>query len=46
MATIATLYITPVAYLLLAGLSRPRAAEEALLRSELGQVARASHPAE
>ncbi len=27
MATLATLYVTPVAYLLLAGLVRPRAAE-------------------
>jgi HAE1 family hydrophobic/amphiphilic exporter-1 len=34
-ATLATLYLTPVAYLLLAGLARPRAAEEAQLRAEL-----------
>jgi len=39
MATIATLYITPVAYLLLAGLSRPNAAEEARLRQELAAAA-------
>jgi len=35
LATVATLYITPVAYLLLAGLSRPRAAEEAILEEEM-----------
>ncbi|RYI20088.1 MAG: efflux RND transporter permease subunit, partial [Acetobacteraceae bacterium] len=34
-ATLATLYITPVAYLLLAGLSRSRAAEAELLQAEL-----------
>lgn len=34
-ATLATLYVTPVAYLLLAGLSRSRAAEADLLQSEL-----------
>jgi HAE1 family hydrophobic/amphiphilic exporter-1 len=34
-ATLATLYLTPVAYLLLAGLARPRAQEEERLRSEL-----------
>jgi HAE1 family hydrophobic/amphiphilic exporter-1 len=34
-ATIATLYLTPVAYLLLAGFTRPRAQEEAQLRAEL-----------
>jgi HAE1 family hydrophobic/amphiphilic exporter-1 len=34
-ATLATLYLTPAAYLLLAGLARPRAAEEARLRTEL-----------
>ncbi|MCA3448558.1 MAG: efflux RND transporter permease subunit [Rhodobacter sp.] len=39
LATIATLYITPVAYLLLAGLSKPRAAETALLRQELQEAA-------
>lgn len=35
LATIATLYVTPVAYLLLAGLSRPRAQAAADLRNEL-----------
>ncbi len=39
-ATLATLYLTPVAYLLLAGLSRPRAQEEARLRAELAAAAR------
>jgi len=38
LATIATLYITPVAYLLLAGLSKPKAAEEARLRRELAEA--------
>lgn len=45
LATIATLYITPVAYLLLAGLSKPKAHEEARLRNELAMAARAT-PAE
>jgi HAE1 family hydrophobic/amphiphilic exporter-1 len=35
MATLATLFITPVAYLLLAGLARPRSAETAILMDEL-----------
>ncbi|MDR5651478.1 efflux RND transporter permease subunit [Ruixingdingia sedimenti] len=35
LATMATLYLTPVAYLLLAGFSKPRAAEEARLVQEL-----------
>ena len=35
MATFATLYVTPVAYLLLAGFARSRAAETELLQSEL-----------
>jgi HAE1 family hydrophobic/amphiphilic exporter-1 len=35
LATISTLYLTPVAYLLLAGLTRPKAEEEARLLSEL-----------
>lgn len=35
LATLATLYITPVAYLLLAGLSRPKAQEERRLQEEL-----------
>ena len=46
LATLATLYITPVAYLLLAGLSRSRAAESELLRSELRNVPRGESPAE
>lgn len=37
LATLATLYVTPVAYLLLAGLSRPRADAARLLRTELEQ---------
>lgn len=39
LATVATLYITPVAYLLLAGLSKPKAAEEARLTRELREAA-------
>ena len=39
-ATLATLYITPVAYLLLAGLSRHRAAEAARLEDELAGLQR------
>ena len=35
LATVATLYVTPVAYLLLAGFSTPKAAEEARLIREL-----------
>jgi HAE1 family hydrophobic/amphiphilic exporter-1 len=35
LATIVTLYLTPVVYLLLAGFSTPKAAEEARLRREL-----------
>ena len=35
LATVATLYLTPVAYLLLAGLSRPRIEEERRLQGEL-----------
>ena len=35
LATFATLYVTPVAYLLLAGLSRPRATEEKRLAEEM-----------
>ncbi|MFN3723689.1 MAG: efflux RND transporter permease subunit [Paracoccaceae bacterium] len=44
LATLATLFITPVAYLLLAGFSRSRAAEAELLTAELEQVAQ--QPAE
>jgi HAE1 family hydrophobic/amphiphilic exporter-1 len=40
LATIATLYITPVAYLLLAGLTRPRAAESQRLDRELAAAGR------
>lgn len=40
-SALATLYLTPVAYLLLAGLSRPRAAEEDRLRAELDALAEA-----
>ena len=48
LATLATLFITPVAYLLLAGLSRSRAAESELLIAELEQAAAkpTPHPAE
>lgn len=38
LATLATLYLTPVAYLLLAGLSKPKAEEEARLMRELHQA--------
>lgn len=41
LATLATLYITPVAYLLLAGFARSRAAESALLQAELRGAASA-----
>ncbi|WP_102226102.1 efflux RND transporter permease subunit [Acidimangrovimonas sediminis] len=40
LATLATLYVTPVAYLLLARFSKPRAAEEARLAQELRAAAR------
>lgn len=43
-ATIATLYITPVAYLLLAGLSRSRAAETELLQAELRAAPSSRNP--
>lgn len=46
LATLATLYITPVAYLLLAGLARSRSAEKALLQSELRGVAAGHQPLE
>ncbi|MDT8856210.1 efflux RND transporter permease subunit [Paracoccaceae bacterium Fryx2] len=49
LATVATLYLTPVAYLLLAELSKPKAEEAALLHRELGEAARvmrAQTPAE
>ena len=38
LATLLTLFLTPVAYLLLAGLSKPRAEESRRLREELSQV--------
>ena len=46
LATVATLYITPVAYLLLAGLSKPKAAEAERLRRELREASRAVEAAE
>ncbi|MGP3695781.1 efflux RND transporter permease subunit [Rhodobacter sp. NSM] len=39
LATVATLYLTPVAYLLLAGLSKPKAEEQARLMRELHEAA-------
>ncbi|WP_295074254.1 efflux RND transporter permease subunit [Tabrizicola sp.] len=39
LATLATLYVTPVAYLLLAGLSKPRSAETLRLQTELDNAA-------
>ena len=45
-ATLATLYVTPVAYLLLAGLARSRAAEAELLQTELASVTNRHRPAE
>ena len=38
LATLFTLYLTPVAYALLAGFSSPKAKEEALLRKELDEA--------
>ena len=38
LATLSTLYLTPVAYLLLAGLSKPRIAEEQRLEKELSDA--------
>jgi len=46
MATLSTLYLTPVAYLVLARLSRPKAEEEALLLKELSSASGRSQPAE
>ncbi|MFN3937560.1 MAG: efflux RND transporter permease subunit [Gemmobacter sp.] len=40
LATVSTLYLTPVAYLLLAGFSTPKAEEEARLERELDAAAR------
>jgi hydrophobic/amphiphilic exporter-1 (mainly G- bacteria), HAE1 family len=42
LATVATLYLTPVVYLLLAGLSKPRAEEEARLTRELERATSAT----
>lgn len=47
LATASTLFLTPVAYLLLAGFSKPKAEEEARLQRELLQVStKAQLPAE
>jgi HAE1 family hydrophobic/amphiphilic exporter-1 len=46
LATVATLYVTPVAYLLLAGFARPRAAEKELLEAELRGLSPRDHPAQ
>lgn len=46
LATIVTLYLTPVAYLLLAGFSTPKAEAEAQLRRELDEAIGGSVPAE
>jgi HAE1 family hydrophobic/amphiphilic exporter-1 len=46
MAAVATLYLTPVAYMLLAGFSKPKAEEEARLQRELAEAEAAeAHPA-
>ncbi len=45
LATIATLYLTPVAYLLLAGLSKPKAEEQTRLLHELHMAIRPDQPA-
>jgi HAE1 family hydrophobic/amphiphilic exporter-1 len=42
LSTLVTLYLTPVAYLLLAGFTTPQAAEEARLRRELDEAQRLS----
>lgn len=46
MATVATLYVTPVAYVLLAGFARSRAAETELLQAELKGAAYREVPAQ
>ncbi len=46
LATLATLYITPVAYLLLAGFARSRSAETEMLQSELRRADNRVNPAE
>lgn len=38
MATLSTLYLTPVAYFLLARFTTPKAAEEARLQAELSEA--------
>ena len=38
LATLSTLFLTPVAYLLLAGLTTPKSAEAARLRKELSEA--------
>jgi HAE1 family hydrophobic/amphiphilic exporter-1 len=45
LATLSTLYLTPVAYLLLAGLSKPRSEEETRLMKELDQAGDTGRPA-
>lgn len=45
LAAVATLYLTPVVYLLLAGFSKPKSAEEARLVRELEDAASAPAPA-
>ncbi|MFD1912443.1 efflux RND transporter permease subunit [Halodurantibacterium flavum] len=44
LATVSTLYLTPVAYLLLARLTTPKAEEEARLARELAEAGRAGNP--
>jgi HAE1 family hydrophobic/amphiphilic exporter-1 len=46
LATVVTLYLTPVVYLLLAGFSVPKATEDARLRRELDEATGGSVPAE
>jgi hydrophobic/amphiphilic exporter-1 (mainly G- bacteria), HAE1 family len=46
LATVLTLFLTPVAYLLLAGLSKPRAEESRRLEQELAEAGAAPGPAE
>jgi HAE1 family hydrophobic/amphiphilic exporter-1 len=46
LATLVTLFLTPVAYLLLARFTTPKAEEEARLRRELDQAQGRALPAE
>ncbi len=46
LATVSTLYLTPVAYLLLAGFTTPKAEESARLERELAEATGARTPAE